>query len=338
MGVATGVKDKRVKDSTVVHVPPEESPQSTGGAGSAHGRIMGGIRTARADLEKKFGEKVGPRYKLMPWLVRHVPWCRSRFQQGRDGRSSHQRLYGKPYTSATLMFGEVCVGRLRAKVATAARLDARGLKGIWVGKSDENDEHILLTERGVVLARTVTRKPGGEKFDREFLKVVFGLSWNPRGKGIDEEPKPQQKEPVAPGKVRRLYITEALLDKYGRTPDCTACEWYVGPHNEVCRARIEREHKVEEEREERKKISAPAEAARAHPDEKDPGYFVGHKRVGEPEKQRAVRAKGIAMTPGAEVGEGQDEDVSMEVAEGGEYKPGRGQKRRRHADLCPPAG
>ena len=129
VAVAEKVKSKR-EEPTVVHPPPEESPQSTGGAENQHKQTFGKLRTHRAALELRLNEKIGPKHKLMPWLVRHMPWCRNKFQVGKDGRTAHRRTYGKDYTHGTLQFGEICIGKLKAKQLKDAKLDKRGIRGV----------------------------------------------------------------------------------------------------------------------------------------------------------------------------------------------------------------
>ena len=108
--VAEEVKSKRA-EPTIVHPPPEESPQSTGGSEGMHKQTFGKLRTHRSDLERKLGGPEGPEHKLMPCMVRHTPWCRNKFQVGKDGRTAHVRVYGKEYKHGVSQFGEICIGK-----------------------------------------------------------------------------------------------------------------------------------------------------------------------------------------------------------------------------------
>ena len=54
------------------------------------------------------------------------------------------------------------------------------MKGIWVGKTTSNDEHIILTVAGKVTCRTVRRMPKGKRHDKELLLKASGEPWKER--------------------------------------------------------------------------------------------------------------------------------------------------------------
>ena len=54
------------------------------------------------------------------------------------------------------------------------------MKGIWVGKTTTNDEHIILTVAGKVTCRTVRRMPKGNRHDKELLLTVCDEPWKER--------------------------------------------------------------------------------------------------------------------------------------------------------------
>ena len=62
-------------------------------------------------------------------------------------------------------------------VPRLTKADTAWVKGIWVGKTTTNDEHIILTLAGKVTCRTVRRMPKGKRHDKELLMKVCGEPW-----------------------------------------------------------------------------------------------------------------------------------------------------------------
>ena len=108
--------------------------------------------------------------------------------------------------------------------------------------------------------RDFKRKPLGERWNRDLIFNLKALPWAPSGPKTDGSaesdvlPRATKKleAAIAPDvgrdamppvpnveyKSRALYVTARLLEKFGKTPDCSACEGKMGAHNDDCRARI----------------------------------------------------------------------------------------------------
>ena len=97
---------------------------------------------------------------------------------------------------------------------TTKSADSRWTAGCWVGRSELSDEHILLTERGIRMTRTVRRVPESERWDKKLILAALGVPWNPmtgpgpgRPKRLPpapaphplEEPEPVDVRPAGPG-------------------------------------------------------------------------------------------------------------------------------------------
>ena len=52
------------------------------------------------------------------------------------------------------------------------------IKGVWVGRSETSDEHIVLTLGGRVSSRTIRRLELSRRHDAGFLDKVKGLPWD----------------------------------------------------------------------------------------------------------------------------------------------------------------
>eukprot|EP00959_Pyramimonas_sp_CCMP1952_P110465 2310896-Pyramimonas_sp.AAC.1 len=72
-------------------------------------------------------------------------------------------------------------------VPRLTKADTAWDKGIWVGKTTNNDEHIILTIAGKVTCRTARRMPKGKRHDRELLLKVRGEPWRDK---IAHMPRP----------------------------------------------------------------------------------------------------------------------------------------------------
>ena len=93
------------------------------------------------------------------------------------------------------------------------KLEARWDKGLWLGKTNISDEHMIGTaERGRVYCRTIQRRPEEKRWPQKLIAQVIATPF---------EPQKSLVEPVAA--PRQRYLTKAVLDKYGRAGDCPAC-------------------------------------------------------------------------------------------------------------------
>merc|ERR1712194_317135 len=75
--------------------------------------------------------------------------------------------------------------------------DTTWRKGIWVGRSEPTNEHILLTDVGLRLTNTVRRMPLDSRFESEVLKKALGVPWNPMS-GV-QRGRPKKKDASAVG-------------------------------------------------------------------------------------------------------------------------------------------
>ena len=146
------VQSRRVKRTLVRH-GPRASHQSQGKIENANRVINGVCRSMLLSLKDLLREKLPSDSSLLAWLIRHAAWCLTRFQVQNDRRTAFVRVLVKAYTSQVLPFGE----RLMCKYTSVrtGNLDQRWYHGIWVGKASMTDEHIILTENGVQIARSL---------------------------------------------------------------------------------------------------------------------------------------------------------------------------------------
>ena len=101
----------------------------------------------------------------------------------------------------TVPFGETLLfkalaskSRQRKGGRRLRKADSAWDKGIWVGKVDNNDEHIVLTPIGKTQCRTVRRLEASRCHDQDLFGKVLGLHWEDRLLAV----KGQAKQLVVP--------------------------------------------------------------------------------------------------------------------------------------------
>ena len=122
-------------------------------------------------------------------------------------------LYGKEYSGEIAEMGEQVWYRISARVQQGrGKWEARFAKGIWVGKSELNDTHLVIDpERGVQKVRTVRRMPEEFRWQPEIIQNIGVTPW-------------KQTPDKSTGTIgRNMYITERMIDAHGPTNDCKKC-------------------------------------------------------------------------------------------------------------------
>ena len=156
---------------------PVRSHQSQGAVESANAFVAGQIRTLWADLTARYPE-LDPSHNAMPWLVRHASWLIARYHvRQRDKLTPYKMALGSDYNRPVCIFGE----QVLAKVPLAeSKLSRKWLKGIWLGKLERDDSHVIGTTAGAIAVRSVRRLPKPEQIGPELMAELRGLPWKPR--------------------------------------------------------------------------------------------------------------------------------------------------------------
>ena len=95
-------------------------------------------------------------------MVRHCGWLLTRFQMKATGRTAYCSRMGREYRSETVEFAEqklFHISESSGPGATVGKLMPRWDLGVWVGKINDSDEHVLLTPFGSKRARSIRRLP-----------------------------------------------------------------------------------------------------------------------------------------------------------------------------------
>ena len=167
------IRDSRTDETAVTNTP------SVGGIERANYEVEKQIRTLRSRFEENYGESVGSDHKMLPFLVRHCAWLITHYQVKSDGKTTYERLRGRPYQGQVAEFAEVVHFRDRRKAADMPKLDDRWSSGLCLGKSLASDEHYVGTSGGVRSCRSIWRRPEKQRWDRKMLTEMNGEPWNP---------------------------------------------------------------------------------------------------------------------------------------------------------------
>jgi hypothetical protein len=181
--IAQGVKKLR-DHSTIMRNSPEYSHASMGAVEVTNGLAAGLLRTFRIALERKLSVEIRPTHPLVPFMVLSVGWYLTRFQPREHGGSSHKFLYGHEYNGEIAEFGELVWYRIAARVSAGrGKYEARFAKGVWVGKSEADDSHLVIDlERGVQKCRTARRIPNEFRWNADLVASIAVTPWNPSAK------------------------------------------------------------------------------------------------------------------------------------------------------------
>ena len=131
-----------------------EQQGSNGAAERAVQSLEGMARTLRLDLLGRTNVAVGSDLPITSWMVRHAAWLLSHFQAGTaDGKTAYARQFERPYESPVLPFAPACEVEKQLGV------------GLWLGRSQTSNAHLIGTRVGIVVARSVRRLPPSERED-----------------------------------------------------------------------------------------------------------------------------------------------------------------------------
>ena len=96
--------------------------------------------------------------------------------------------------------------------SVCGKWEARFARGIWVGKSEIDDAHLVVDlERGIQKVRTVRRMPEEFRWNAEMLQDI---------RFTQRKPTPGKTAQVV---GRNMYITERMIDAHGPTDSCRKC-------------------------------------------------------------------------------------------------------------------
>ena len=223
-------------------------------------RVLKDQLECKAKMELKIGENI------VLWMIRWAAMMCSRYLVGKDGRTAYERRRGRRCKVPVVAFGEtVWYKKIRESKDRKDKFNSEWEEGIWLGHARSSNEAVIGTSEGVVRAYAIRRQDEEHRWSEERIRAMQGtpqqpdplkasihipirVRFDPTG---NTEPIPSQLPKNEP--IRRMRISEKLLETYGHTEGCEGCRFKVAgmedkrPHTEACRQRIEAEMEKDDE-------------------------------------------------------------------------------------------
>ena len=234
---------------TVVETSPVMSSQSLGVAEHWSQMLAAQVRAFRLDVQQRWNVIVDARSPLLAWLVRHAEFVFNRFQPLAQGCTAFENVQQRPWKGQLCNITETMMGR-KAGALKQPKLDARWVKGAWLGRSSKTGEHVLSTLDGIILCRSVRPLPSSDQDVQLVLRLgdvstaLDDTRTEPMETTVPEE-RVQKDLRSGPGFRRDDNERTRALREFqyyaGKTEGCTACEKGVGPtarkHIKRCKQR-----------------------------------------------------------------------------------------------------
>ena len=120
---------------------------------------------------------------------------------------------GKEYRGELCCLGEQVWARDMTPAADNAKLQVRWNRGLWLGKIDVSDEHLVSSGAKLLKTRTVRRLPDAEgpdcRWDRSAVTALAATPWSGREGSMQD----------ASRSARRRYITRGDRERHEGEPD-----------------------------------------------------------------------------------------------------------------------
>ena len=125
---------KRRDKQTIPQNPPAYNPQSNGAVEKAVQDADAQLRCLKIGLEEKINTKIETGWPILLWMIEYAGILLSRYTVSRDGKTPHQRLYGKRCNQPVCAFGERVLAELAVrKSSRKCKLRDRWIDAVWVG-------------------------------------------------------------------------------------------------------------------------------------------------------------------------------------------------------------
>ena len=137
---------------------------------------------------------------------------------------------GGPYRGKLMEFGETVLAHLpevgKGSGNPAPKLADRWKSGVWLGKSDLTDEHLVRTDDGVMHARSV-RRLAENSWSEENLKAVVETPQKPRSMTTDDASDPRVVQKHMNERVRTKKRTRTMMraEKYPTSLTTRIMKW-----------------------------------------------------------------------------------------------------------------
>ena len=111
---------------------------------------------------------------LTSWAYIHASFLHNCFAV-QAGTTAYERAFHVRYQGKLAQFGETVYFALAAPSVKKGR--PKFIKGIFIGKSLQNDSYLCATALGVYVSSTIRRLPSAQQWDKVLLKEIKGKPW-----------------------------------------------------------------------------------------------------------------------------------------------------------------
>ena len=229
--------------ATFVEEAPIASHASVGGVERYHRLLQEEVRALKLGLERNLAGKVlVSSHPLAAWLVRHASWALFRFHVVREWQSTaYRRVRGSDYAGAIASFGEVVLARRPEEMSVSkpmSKWSGRWAFALWIGRSEESNEHVCLHPDRLARHRVVRRLPAEDsrRWSADLLDAVRVLPWdmqNVKDNIVETRPLTYMRGPREVEEQVRQQILGDLPQAAAErsqaglrrpfTPSCSAC-------------------------------------------------------------------------------------------------------------------
>ena len=141
--------------------------KADGEVGKGIQEVEGQVRTLKLHLENRIGKVVPPNHHVIHWTVEYALETINGFRIVRKESTARELFRGKHEIRRMAEFGESVYylpefwpdGKIR-------QMEPKFFSGVWLGASPRTDEALIGTDKGLVRASTVKRKPIESAFRR----------------------------------------------------------------------------------------------------------------------------------------------------------------------------
>jgi hypothetical protein len=162
---------------TLIEMSPVGAAQSNGAIERHIQSVEGMTRTLKLSLEERWQVHIDHTHGCVPWLIEHAALVLNRCQMGHDGKTAHQRWSGRRGQLLGAEFGEAVFFRGDKVASRFAKLDPLWNEGVFLGIRGPTGEAVIATSTGIAKARSIRRRPLGERWDSCNASLITFLPW-----------------------------------------------------------------------------------------------------------------------------------------------------------------
>ena len=133
-------------------------------------------------------------------MARHAAWLASRVSARASGRTAHEEALDSEWKGDLCIFGESVLFREAARYTgqmvgnrVRKKADLQWHRGVYLGRAEQTNEHIVGSKEGIFMTRNVRRLPVDQRRDPEGVRSMVGVPW--AAQRVSAAPKP--KNPAA---------------------------------------------------------------------------------------------------------------------------------------------